>query len=99
MTRYCHRSGFRNLVNRVQTASICTPKSTIQEDSRMAEQTNRDLVLAPGEFAYVLDTTKGIVSVLVGPFKTSPSQTDQTVLWDPATGRYKRVELDKAVQS
>ena len=65
----------------------------------MGEQTNRDLVLAPGEYAFMLDTTKGRVSVLVGPFKTSPSQTDQTVLWDQQTGRYKRVELDRAVQS
>lgn len=43
---------------------------------------NRDLVLAPGEFAFVQDTTKGLVNTVVGPYKLSMSNTDKPVLWD-----------------
>jgi len=43
---------------------------------------NRDLVLPPRTQAYVLDTTKGKVSVYVGPSKTSLSDTDRLVRWD-----------------
>jgi major vault protein len=31
----------------------------------------RDLVLAPNEFAFILDETKGNINVYVGPHKTS----------------------------
>lgn len=40
-----------------------------------------DLVLPPNTYAFVQDNTKGKVSVLVGPFKSSPSNTDQLVVW------------------
>lgn len=60
---------------------------------------NRDLVLAPGEFAFVLDTTKGKVTVNVGPYKTSMADTDRLVVFDKAARRFVRVEtLDKAIQ-
>ena len=48
-------------------------------DDRMR---NRDLVLPPRTQAFVLDTTKGKVSVYVGPSKTSLSETDKIVTWD-----------------
>ncbi len=48
----------------------------------MANEGNRDMVLAPGEYAYVQDTTKGVVNTLVGPTKVSMSNTDQPVVWD-----------------
>lgn len=41
-----------------------------------------DLVLPPSTFAYVLDSTKGKVSVHVGPYKNSLSNTDQLVVWN-----------------
>jgi hypothetical protein len=50
------------------------------------EGRDRDLVLAPGEFAYVLDTTKGLVNVNVGPYKTSMAGTDQPVIWEKDKG-------------
>jgi major vault protein len=60
---------------------------------------DRDLVLAPGEFAFVLDTTKGLINTIVGPNKTSMSNTDQPVLWDKKLRRFVRVEVtDKAIQ-
>lgn len=39
-----------------------------------------DLVLAPGEYAFVLDSTKGQVSTIVGPNKVSLSNTDQPLV-------------------
>lgn len=45
-------------------------------------QRETELVLAPNEFAFYLDKTKGIVSVVVGPYKHSLSNTDQLVYWD-----------------
>ena len=64
----------------------------------MADAANRDLVLAPGEFAYVLDTTKGLINVNVGPYKTSMAGTDQPVIFDKSKLRFERVDLDKAIQ-
>lgn len=56
-----------------------------------------DLVLAPGEYAYIQDGTKGIISVYVGPQKTSLSQTDFPVNWDPANRVYNRCEQSSAI--
>ncbi len=53
---------------------------------------NRELVLPPGTHAFVLDTTKGKVSVYVGPTKNSLSETDQPVVWDPESQRYMNVD-------
>lgn len=57
-----------------------------------------DLVLAPGEYAYVLDTTKGQVTTYTGPHKVSMSNTDQTVVWDRATRRIKPTDMERAKQ-
>lgn len=35
----------------------------------MDNNSSRDLIIAPGEFAFVLDTTKGLVNTIVGPNK------------------------------
>ena len=45
----------------------------------------RDLVLAPNEFAFILDETKGNINVYVGPHKTSLANTDGPVVFDPET--------------
>lgn len=60
---------------------------------------DRDLVLAPGEYAFVLDTTKGLVNVIVGPNKTSMSNTDQPVTWVDRRKRFDRCTQEDAVQS
>lgn len=39
----------------------------------------KDLVLSPNEYAYVLDETKGNVACNVGPHKMSLSQSDNLV--------------------
>lgn len=61
---------------------------------------NRDLVLAPGTYAYILDKSKGHVNVIVGPHKTSLSETDAPVVWSQENRTFVRVgSLDSAVQS
>src|SRR4051812_13027875 len=59
---------------------------------------SRDLVLAPGEFAYVLDTTKGNVNVIAGPYKTSMANTDQPVVFDRTSLTFKRCDLEASIQ-
>jgi len=65
----------------------------------MQEVTSRDLVLNPNEFAFVLDKTKGGVTVYVGPKQASLSQTDQLVVFDKNTKRFSPASLEKAVQT
>ncbi|HUU87615.1 MAG TPA: hypothetical protein VMX17_07655, partial [Candidatus Glassbacteria bacterium] len=66
------------------------------EDDRRGRN---DLVLAPNEFAYIADETKGNVDVYVGPFKTSLANTDQPVIFDNATKRFRRVTLEHCTQT
>ena len=65
------------------------------EDRRPRE---RELVLAPNEFAWVLDTTKGHINCYVGPNKTSLAQTDQLVTFDELAKRFVHAEIATAVQ-
>lgn len=55
-----------------------------------------DLVLPPSTFAHVLDNTKGIVNVYVGPNKTSLSDNDQLVRWNE--GDWTPVHRNDAIQ-
>lgn len=45
----------------------------------------KDLVLSPNEYSYVLDETKGNVACNVGPHKMSLSQSDTLVYFDTKT--------------
>lgn len=66
----------------------------------MSIKEERDLVLAPNEFAYVLDRTKGNVDVYVGPNKASLSQTDQLVVFNNKTKRFvAATALHEAIQT
>ena len=58
----------------------------------------RELVLAPNEYAWVLDTTKGHINCYVGPNKTSLAQTDQLVMFDEREKRFVNAEMQQAVQ-
>jgi len=64
----------------------------------MPESTNRerDLVLAPNEFALISDQTKGHIVVYVGPCKTSLANTDQPVVFNERTKRFERCNLEQA---
>ena len=58
----------------------------------------RDLILAPNEFCFVSDATKGHVNVYVGPHKSSLADTDQPVIFSPQSKRFQAKVLNEAVQ-
>lgn len=64
----------------------------------MSEGRERDLVLAPNEYAYILDETKGNVIAYVGPHKTSLANTDRPVAFDEAVRRFVRCTLEEATR-
>jgi major vault protein len=66
---------------------------------KMSERSERELVLAPNEFAFVLDTTKGNVNCYVGPNKTSLAGTDSMVVFDETTKRFRPVNTEQGVQT
>jgi len=72
-----------------------TPPGGSMEERRPRE---RELVLAPNEYAWVLDTTKGHINCYVGPNKTSLAQTDQTVVFDEREKRFVNADIPQAVQ-
>lgn len=57
----------------------------------------RDLVLAPNEFAFILDETKGNVIAYVGPHKTSLANTDRPVIFEEQSRRYRRCSLEESI--
>ena len=59
----------------------------------------RDLVLAPNEFAFISDQTKGNINVYVGPYKTSLANTDKPVIFDANTKQFERSNLDNSLQT
>ena len=65
-------------------------------DEQMGRE--RDLVLPPNTFAYVLDTTKGKVSIAVGPTKMSFSNTETPVSWDDTKRRFVEVNVQQGIQ-
>lgn len=58
----------------------------------------RDLILAPNEYAYILDETKGNIIDYVGPHKTSLANTDQPVFFDLETKRFQDCILEQAIK-
>lgn len=65
----------------------------------MPENTNRerDLVLAPNEYCFISDQTKGHIVVYVGPYKTSLANTDQPVIFNDKNKRFERTTLEQAI--
>ncbi len=57
----------------------------------------RDLILAPNEYAFILDETKGNIVNYVGPHKTSLANTDQPVIFNDQTKRFERCTLEQAI--
>lgn len=61
---------------------------------------DRDLVLPPNTYAYILDSTKGKVSAYVGPMQVSQSNTDRLVVWDTDKRRFIQVtDQDRAINT
>lgn len=67
-------------------------------DHRETRQRERDLVLAPNEYAYISDETKGNIVVYVGPNKTSLANTDQPVFFSDSKKKFRKCNLDDAVR-
>jgi len=62
------------------------------------QEQKRDLVLAPGEYAYLQDETRGQIKTHVGPTVINQTAQDRPVLFDPATLSFKRCSsLEQAV--
>lgn len=59
----------------------------------------RDLVLAPNEFAYISDQTKGHIQVYTGPHKASLSATDVPQIFDDRTKKFERCELSESIRT
>jgi major vault protein len=57
----------------------------------------RDLVLAPNEYAYIADETKGNINAYIGPYKSSLANTDQPVVFNLQSKRFERCSLEQAV--
>jgi major vault protein len=63
----------------------------------MAESNReRDLVLAPNEYSFISDQTKGNINVYVGPYKTSLANTDQPVAFNPTNKKFQKCSLDES---
>ena len=64
----------------------------------MPNENERDLVLAPNEYALIQDQTKGTVDVYVGPTKTSLSAQDKPIFYDYEKDRFVQSTLDNAIK-
>jgi major vault protein len=58
-----------------------------------------DMILAPNEYAFISDETKGEVNVFVGPNKTSLAGTDRPVAFDNKSKRFVNRDLAGATQT
>lgn len=59
---------------------------------------DRDLIISQNQFATVLDKTKGIIGVCVGPFKTSLAGTDQPVRYDEEKREFVECDIQVAIK-
>jgi major vault protein len=58
----------------------------------------RDLVLAPSEYAYMQDVTKGVIKTYTGPTVINPTAQERPVLFNTTTKRFEPCNLEQAVQ-
>ncbi|TAE01627.1 MAG: hypothetical protein EAZ97_03180, partial [Bacteroidetes bacterium] len=65
----------------------------------MENSRERDLVLAPNEYAFISDQTKGHIVAYVGPYKTSMANTDKPVTFDKTIKRFKICSLEDSIQT
>lgn len=58
-----------------------------------------DMILAPNEYAFISDETKGEVNVFVGPNKTSLAGTDRPVFFDTKSKRFRTCDMGASIQT
>lgn len=73
--------------------------STSEDFDTKAARRERDMILAPNEYCFISDETKGEVNCFVGPNKTSLAGTDRCVIFDLKTKRFKASTLDSGIQT
>lgn len=57
----------------------------------------RDLIVSPGEYAYLRDGTKGTIKVFTGPTVVTPSAQDEGIIYNAETGKFEPcAELSQA---
>jgi major vault protein len=59
----------------------------------------RDLILAPNEYAFIADETKGNINAYIGPYKTSLANTDAPVAFNPESKRFEKCSLEAATRT
>ena len=59
---------------------------------------DRDLIISQNQYATVLDKTKGIIGVCIGPFKTSLAGTDQPVRYDEDKREFVECDIVLAIK-
>jgi len=65
----------------------------------MEERGNkRDLVLAPSEYAYMQDVTKGVIKTYTGPTVINPTAQERPVRFNAENKRFEPCSLEDAVQ-
>jgi major vault protein len=70
-----------------------------REEDRVIQR-ETELVLPPGVFAFVLDSTKGNINTYCGPIKQSLSNTDQLVVYDAGVSRFLPASnISQAIQT
>jgi major vault protein len=74
-------------------------KNNKMADTDDVRNRQRDMILAPNEYAFISDETKGDICAFVGPNKTSLAGTDRCVVFDVKTKRFKQVVLDAGIQT
>lgn len=65
----------------------------------MSNNRERDLVLAPNEYAFISDQTKGNIITYVGPYKTSMANTDKPVVFNKHTKRFDLSTLEESIRT
>ncbi len=64
-----------------------------------ATRRERDMILAPNEYCFISDETKGEVNCFVGPNKTSLAGTDRPVRFELKSKRFQSCDLAAATQT
>src|ERR1700687_877143 len=64
----------------------------------MAEERKKELVLPPGTYCYILDSTKGQVRLHVGPINVNMTGQDKAVVFDHKKHTFVECSLEQALQ-
>ncbi|MBX9694427.1 MAG: hypothetical protein K2Z81_18720, partial [Cyanobacteria bacterium] len=63
----------------------------------MPPETRNELILPQYHYAYVQDETKGVVQVIVGPYKHGLTASDKPVIYDAQSRKFVPMPLDQAI--